>query len=169
MIRTPAGASPELEFQYRPGAAVSGGGYVWVGAFQGKEARATMVWQWGPMMKSNHPLIRVMSYLMSAGVEHAGHRNKTFYWPLPSEANRRHAVRIDLAKAVDAATKPGTFRALGVDRILIGIGAWCAPAPGSKSEAWFDDVNLGFAGGSLTIDGKPFDAARNGRNLVILP
>jgi hypothetical protein len=80
-------------------------------------------------------------------------------------------VNIDLSKAMDEATRqPGAFRALGVDRILIGIGTWCAAGAGSKSEAWFDYISLSFDGkGSMTIDGKPFDARRNGTDLVIEP
>jgi hypothetical protein len=171
----PPNAAPALDLKYNPGAATSGGGYFWIGGFHGKEARTAMLFQWGPKMSSKHTLFRSMTYVMNAGkapsegIELIGRRNKSVFWTLPSEANQWHNVSIDLSKAMDEATgQAGAFRALGVDRIIIGLGSWCAAGAGSKSEAWFDDISLRVDGkGSMTIDGKPFDARRNGTDLVI--
>ena len=176
-VRLPQGAVPALELKYNPGGATSGGGYFWVGGYSGKEARAAMLFQWGSKMNSKHTLFRSMTYVMNAGkapsegIELVARRNKSLFWTVPAEGNQWHNVNIDLSKAMDEATgQPGAFRALGVDRIVIGLGSWCAAGAGSKSEAWFDDISLRFDGkGSMTIDGKPFDARRNGTDLVIEP
>ena len=69
-------------------------------------------------------------------------------------------MRIDLAGAFDQALgRSGAFAQLGIDRLLIGFGVWCADARGSRSDAWFDDVALeagpGGAAPAVALDGAP--------------
>jgi hypothetical protein len=176
VIQIPRGAAPALEARYKPAAATGGGGYLWVAGFKGKQAQCMMLFHWGPKMNVTHPLRRTIGYLLAAGQgdEGAGmqaltRRNQALFFPLPSEPDQWHRVKIGLADAMDqAAGAPGAFKKLGVDRMIVALGVWCSIPAGSKSEAWFDDIDVRFdaPAGQMTIDGHPFDAKRNGLHLV---
>ena len=68
-----------------------------------------------------------------------------------------------------AADKPGLYESLGIDRFIIGLGAWCSDEAGSRSSAWFDDVDVRTDGkaNTMQVDGKPFDPTEEGFNRIV--
>ncbi len=176
VVQSPVGKTPVIRFSYFPDDAEHGGGYVWLAGFKGSNVQCVMLFHWGPKMLPKHTLTRVISYVVSGG-DNEGARlqiltreRQTTFWKLPAEAGRWHKVKINLAEAWNAGSGSSTgFASLGVDRFILGLGAWCADEPGSHSTGWFDDVGLDFSGSVEVshIDGTLFDAQQQGLQLLV--
>ena len=175
VLRAP-GQAPTLKFDYRGDQGPNGGGYVWLGGFKGQDVQSVMVFHWGPQMRAKHTLPHVIDYVITAG-EHGGARlhslsqqKRALFWKLTVPGEKWLPVEINLAQAMNtAAGKPGLYESLGIDRFIIGLGAWCSDEPGSRSSAWFDDVDLCADGkaNTMQVDGKPFDPTQEGFNRVV--
>jgi 3',5'-cyclic AMP phosphodiesterase CpdA len=170
------GSAPTLKFQYRSGQAAHGGGYVWLAGFKGEQAQSLIMFHWGPQMRGKHTLPNVINYVLGAGERDAAHlqtlglQKRALFWKLPVSEEKWLPVRINLAQAMNtAAGKAGLHESLGINRIILGLGAWCSDEPGSRSTAWFDDVDLvpGSNAADMEVNGKPFDPTQQGFNLIV--
>ncbi len=125
-------------------------------------------------MRLKHTLLNVIRYVVSAGQDEGARwgllRNakQALFWPLPPPGRRWVDAEINLAEAMNtAAGKTGWGESLGVDRYIIGLGAWCSDESGSGSIVDFDAVDLTPDGSkAMQIDGKPFDATKQGLELI---
>jgi 3',5'-cyclic AMP phosphodiesterase CpdA len=175
VLRAP-GRAPALNFNYRSDQGPNGGGYVWLGGFKGQEVQLVMVFHCGPQMRARHTLPRVIDYVVTAG-EHDGARlqalsrqKQAMFWKLPIPGEKWLQVEISLPQAMNAAAgNPGLYESLGIDRFIIGLGAWCSDEPGSRSTAWFDDVVLrdNEKANTMQVNGKPFDPTQQGFDLIV--
>jgi hypothetical protein len=175
VLRAP-GQAPTLKFNYRGDRGPHGGGYVWLGGITGKNVQSVMVFHWGPQMRSKHTLPRVIDYVVTAG-QHDGARaqslkqqKQALFWKLPVPNEKWISAEVALARAMNAAAgRPGLYESLGIDRFIIGLGAWCSAEPGSRSTAWFDEVNLIPDSNAevMEVDGRPADPKHEGFNLIV--
>ena len=175
VLRAP-GQAPTLKFDYRGDQGPNGGGYVWLGGLKGQEVQSVMVFHWGPQMRAKHTLPHVIDYVVTAGghggarVQSLRQQKQALFWKLPVPGEKWLPVEISLAQAMNtAAGKPGLYESLGIDRFIIGLGAWCSDEPGSRSTAWFDDVDLRVDGkaNTMQVNGEPFDPTQQGFNLIV--
>ena len=63
------------------------------------------------------------------------------FWNLRDGAGEWHTLRADLASLYDHAMgTPGAYDSLGIDKLLVAVGAWNNKEIGSHSAALFDDI-----------------------------
>ena len=175
VLRSPARA-PTLKFSYHGGQCSNGGGYVWLGGFKGVQAECVMLFHWGPQMRAKHTLPQVINYVVTAGERNGEGRQssrqpkQTLFWKLPEPGKEWVPAEIKLGEAMNTAVgKSGLYESLGIDRFIIGLGAWCSDEAGSLSKAWFDDLKVLADEGTavMQVGGKPFDPTHEGFNLIV--
>jgi hypothetical protein len=136
-----------LALRYRPlEAEKTAGGYVWLAGMKGREVAAVMLLKWGPPLEQRHPLPKVISYLITGGEQRgrglaqlAGEK-RALAWDLPAETGKWHELGFNMGEAFDTVNGAGAFQALGVEKVLVGIGAWCMETEGSKSAVMFGGI-----------------------------
>ncbi len=143
---------------------VGGGGYLRFTAFAREQPRLTYLFDWGSGNRAANMRMSLHAQFMARGEKAGatelislGRRREALFWRLAATPGRWHDIQVQLAPAYDGAMgQPGAFARLGVDRLLVAIGVWCADARGSKSACWFDDVAVSppaaAAGPSVTFN-----------------
>lgn len=169
VAQAPKGGAPVLSLNYQPvEAEKTAGGYVWAAGMKGREVATVMLLKWGPPLEQRHTLPKVISYLATAGelrgkgLAQLAAEKRALFWNIPEAGGKAHALKLNLAEAYDQANGAGAFKALGVDKVLVGFGTWCMETEGSRSWALFGGVELkGAAAGEekerSAIDGQPLE------------
>lgn len=151
MVKAPPGDSPLFKANYfleQPD--VGGGGYVRLCAFADKTMKFHVLLDWGNgdraanMRMGSHMLFATTGERGRApDLAKLGRARQAMFWRLPADLRKWNEVTLDLAAAYDQAIgRPGAYAGSGITHLQIGLGVWCASAPGSRSAAWFDEISL---------------------------
>lgn len=181
VVQAPREGAPTLSLNYKPlDAQKTAGGYVWAAALKGREVAAVMLLKWGPPLEQRHTLPKVISYLVTEGelrkkgLAQLAAEKRALFWNIPESGGKAHALKLNLAEAYDQANGAGAFKALGVEKMLVGIGTWCMETEGSQSKALFGGVELKGVGAAneeerSTIDGQPLAKGSGEMTTIIRP
>lgn len=160
IVEIPAHSAPLFKGSYRiEQPAPSGGGYFRLigigGPAQKGDFKFLMQFDWGSVEAQQdadyYP--RAMGYHITGEVsswlylQQIGKEKKGMYFPLPSEPDRWHDLKVNIATLYDQAIgKRGAFQQLGVNRLMIAAGVWSNKDVQVGSGAFFDAIALETAG-----------------------
>jgi hypothetical protein len=159
LVEAPAGKSPILKVSYRAEETSSfGAGYIRVNGFGDGEFKFLMLFEWAAADRYHSINFPRFNYFTAVGGKEGadilhdwGRDKQAMFWELPYEKGQWRDLAVDVRDLFDRAQgKAGAYEALGVENLLIGLGAWVGSGePGLESAALFDDVSLTF------VDAKP--------------
>ncbi len=139
----------------------NGGGYLRLCALRGGDLAFLALLHWGDGDRTRNHRMGANSLYTATGragtafsLIELGRKRRAAFWPLqPREG--WNEVSLDLAAAVDAALeRPGAFRELGADSLLVSAGVWCHKTPDSRASCLFDDLEAGSPAG-CHLNGAP--------------
>ena len=133
-----------------------GGGFIRLILYSGSQLKFLILFDWSNADRSRTTRFSQHAGWMATGKKDScmptelinmGKNREAAFWTTSSEPGKWHKLRIDIGTVYDMLMeKKGAFSALGVDRMLVGAGAWTyAYEPGMISRIRFDNLSLDFS------------------------
>lgn len=142
----------------------NGGGFIRLCLYSGSQLRFIMLFGWdtnGEDAGANR-LSQHTAWMATGEKKNKMDKShKAAFWTTSMEPGKWHKLQVDAGTVYDVLMgKKGAFSALGIDRMLVGAGAWCSTSePGLISRVRFDDLKLvasdKAAENGILFDGNP--------------
>ncbi len=148
----------------------SGGGYVRVHAFREDRQLFLMMFHWGEDQYHANFVPRTIGYAVHgrqqswAYLQKLGEKREGMYWKVGAVPGEWQELTADIAALYDEAQgQEGAYAALGAEKLVVVLGAWCNAREDAVGSAWFDDIALGSA------ESEPVRPAFGGVPLAVGP
>lgn len=151
-VQLPATGSPTLSVRYYPEPNLRrGGGYIRICAYRDRQPGLFMMFDWSDGYKQeSNSVTNYISYMAWGNNRKRGKplkqlikQKRALRFDLPAAPSQWHHLQITPGLLYDAVVQqPGAYTALGLDRVVIAVGVWSLPDPGSQSGAYFDALSF---------------------------
>lgn len=162
-VRLPPGESPTVSAQFYLDAPPRRGcGYLQILGFKEESLEVLVLVDWGDGDRGDNRWMGNNTIYQATGrpgsptsLAEMGQRKRALFWTIDPSPGKWHALSIAVGEALDRALgRPGAYRSLGIDRLLIAPGCWCQKDPDSRAGASFDDLRVEAPGeGKTSFDG----------------